>query len=126
VEFDRLRKSVRGLAQLTRLFSPPVVIWTLPGQDGSAAKLLPEISEQFGQVTVYRRTKPDTFLDPSLRRAIEGRRTLLVSAVATEVAVGLPSLYGAEPGYTVYLSGRVENLFHLGSWDASQTAILRT
>jgi isochorismate hydrolase len=105
VEFGRLRKSVRALAKLARIFSLPVVISTVPGQDGSAARVLPELGEELGDVPIFQRTTPDTFEDPKLRGAIEatGRRTLLVSGVATEVAVGLTSLSAAELGYTVYV-----------------------
>lgn len=105
VEYDRLRRSVRALAKLARIFSLPVIVSTVPGQDGSPAKLLPEISEVLGELRAYQRTTPDTFQDASLRGAIEatGRRTLLVSGAATEVAVGLPCLSGIDLGYTVHV-----------------------
>jgi nicotinamidase-related amidase/muconolactone delta-isomerase len=105
VESQRLRKSVRALGRLARIFQLPAIVTTVPGQDGAPAKLLPELGYGLGTFTQFQRTTPDTFDDAELRQAIEatGRRTLLVSGVATEVAAGLPCLSAAAEGYTVYL-----------------------
>jgi nicotinamidase-related amidase len=105
VPFDRLRRSVKALARLAKTFDLPVLVTAVPGQDGSAPALLPELSEVLGHTPVFLRTTPDSFDNEAIARAIRdsGRKTLLMAGVATEVAVGLPSLTGAGLGYAVQL-----------------------
>lgn len=105
VDYARLRKCVKALARLATIFGLPVIVSTVPGNDGAAAQLVPELAEVSGSFAPLQRTVCDTFADPALRKAIEatGRRTLLISGVATEVAVALPGLSAAARGYGVYV-----------------------
>jgi len=101
---DRLRKSVRALAKLAKLFEIPVIVSGIRGEDGSPATILPEITEVLGAISVYYRTTCDSLLNKESANAIKGigRKTLLISGVATEIAVQLPALTAADDGYSVY------------------------
>lgn len=100
----QLGKSVRALAKLTKIFSLPTIVTVVPSGDGQRVALLPELNEVLGaDVAQHARTTTDSFDHPPLRDAIvsTGRRTLLISGVATEVAVQLPALTAAHNGYRV-------------------------
>jgi len=71
----RLKTGVRALARLAKLFDIPAVVSGIRGEDGSP-------------VSAIKAT---------------GRRTLLLSGVATELAVQLPALTASDLGYNVYV-----------------------
>jgi nicotinamidase-related amidase len=98
-----LGRGVSAVAQLAKIFALPVIVTTVPGQDGGPAQLIPEIEAVLGAVTALPRFTTDSFDNDAIRKAIEatGRRTLLVAGVSTEVAVQRPSLTAARSGYTV-------------------------
>ncbi len=100
----KLQKSVLALAKLAKLFELPVFVTAVPGQDGTA-KIFPEIEEGYGQVPTYYRTTADAFLNEELASAIKatGRKTILLSGVATELAVQLPALSGVDLGYRTFI-----------------------
>jgi nicotinamidase-related amidase len=102
---DRLRASVKALAQLARIFSLPAIVSTVPGRDGGPAKVMPVIGEVLGNVEAFQRTTPASFANDAIVRAAAatGRRTVLVSGVATEVAVQFACLSALEHGYAVHL-----------------------
>jgi nicotinamidase-related amidase len=102
---DRLKGGVLALAKLARLFDMPVVVSGITGGDGRPAMVLPEIAEGLGNVPTHHRTTCDSLLNGEIRSAIEatGRRTLLISGVATELAVQLPALTASDLGYRVHL-----------------------
>lgn len=102
---DRLKKAVRALAQLAKLFDIPVIVTGIRGEDGNAAKIIPQIGEILGNLSTHHRTTCDSFLNPEIASAIEatGRKTLLLSGVATELAVQLPALSASDQGYRVYV-----------------------
>lgn len=102
---DRLKKAVRALAQLAKLFDIPVIVTGIRGEDGNAAKIIPQIGEILGNLSTHHRTTCDSFLNPEIVSAIEatGRKTLLLSGVATELAVQLPALSASDQGYRVYV-----------------------
>jgi len=102
---DRLKKGVLALAKLARLFDMPAVVSGIGGDDGRPARMLPEIGEGLGDLPTHHRTTCDSLLNREIRSAIEstGRRTLLISGVATELAVQLPALTASDLGYRVYL-----------------------
>jgi nicotinamidase-related amidase len=102
---DRLKKGVLALAKLARLFDIPPVVSGIAGIDGSPAEIMPEIGEGLGSLPTHHRTTCDSFLNGDIRSAIEstGRRTLLISGVATELAVQLPALTAADLGYKVHV-----------------------
>lgn len=102
---DRLKKGVLALGQLAKLFEMPAIVSGIAGEDGSPAKVLPEISEGLGALPTHHRTTCDSFLNSDIRTAIEstGRRTLLIAGVATELAVQLPALTAADLGYRVHV-----------------------
>ena len=102
---DRLKKAVRALAKLAKLFDIPVIVTGVRGEDGNAAKIIPQIGEVLGDLATHHRTTCDSFLNPEIVSAIEatGRKTLLLSGVATELAVQLPALSASDQGYRVYV-----------------------
>ena len=102
---DRLKKAVRALAQLAKLFDIPVIVTGVRGEDGNAAKIIPQIGEILGELPTHHRTTCDSFLNKEIVGAIEatGRKTLLISGVATELAVQLPALSASDHGYRVYV-----------------------
>ena len=101
----RLKASVLALGKLAKLFDMPVIVSGVQGQDGSPAKMLPEIGQALGDLPTYHRTTCDSFLNAEIAAAIEasGRKTLLISGVATELAVQLPALTAADMGYKVFV-----------------------
>ena len=105
VTMDRLKKGVLALAKLAKLFDIPPVVSGLAGDDGSPAKVIPEIGEALGSLPTHHRTTCDSLLNSDIRSAIEstGRRTLLISGVSTELAVQLPALTAADLGYKVHV-----------------------
>jgi len=102
---DRLSKAVRGLAQLARLLEIPVIVTGVRGENGNAAKVIPQIGEVLGSVPTHHRTTCDSFLNPEIVSSIEatGRKTLLIAGVATELAVQLPALTASDQGYAVFV-----------------------
>jgi nicotinamidase-related amidase len=102
---DRLEKAVRRLARLAKLFEIPVIVTGVRGEEGNSANILPQIGEVLGNLPTYHRTTFDSLLHPDIVSAIEatGRKTLLISGVATELAVQLPALTASEKGYRVFI-----------------------
>jgi nicotinamidase-related amidase len=102
---DRLKKAVRALAQLAKLLDIPVIVTGVRGEDGKDAKILPQIGEVLGNLATHHRTTCDSFLNEEIVSAIKatGRKTLLISGVATELAVQLPALTASDQGYRVYI-----------------------
>jgi nicotinamidase-related amidase len=102
---ERLRRGVRALAQLAKLLEIPVIVTGVRGEDGSTAKVISEIGEVLGTLPTHHRTTCDSFLNEEIVSAIEatGRKTLLISGVATELAVQLPALTASDKGYRVYI-----------------------
>jgi len=105
IDRQSLGRGVSALAALAKIFELPVIVTTVPGQDGGPAKLIPEIENALGAVIPIQRWTTDAFDNDAIRRAVEatGRKTLLVAGVATEVAVQRPSLTAARNGYTVHV-----------------------
>ncbi len=101
----RLKTGVRALAKLAKLFDIPTVVSGVRGEDGSSAKMLPEIEEGLGLLPTRHRTTCDSFLDEEIVSAVKatGRKTLLISGVATELAVQLPALTASDQGYRVHV-----------------------
>lgn len=104
VSADRLKKGVKHLAKLAKLFEIPVIVTAVPGADGKAS-LLPEIAEELGSLPTHYRSTADSFLNEAIAGAIKdsGRKTILISGVATELAVQLPALTGIDLGYRTFV-----------------------
>jgi len=102
---DRLKTGARSLARLAKLFGMPAIVSGIRGEDGSPAKIIAEIAEGLGDLPTHHRTTCDSFLNEEIVAAINatGRKTLLISGVATELAVQLPALTASDQGYTVYV-----------------------
>jgi hypothetical protein len=102
---DRLRTRIRALAKLAKLFDIPAIVSGIRGEDGSPAKVISEIGDGLGFLPTYHRTTCDSFLNEEIVSAIQatGRKTLLISGVATELAVQLPALTASDQGYRVYV-----------------------
>ena len=75
----RLRSAVLALAKLARLFDIPVVVSGVTQEDGSTGKVIPEV--RLARYLI-RQSSPQL-------RPRAGRR-ILISGVATELAVQLP------------------------------------
>ena len=101
VPLDRLRKGIKGLAKLAKIFDMPIVVSAVAGEDGKAATIVPEIEAGYGPYPIHHRTTANSLLNPDIAALIQqsGRRTLLISGVATELAVQLPALSAPEMGY---------------------------
>ncbi len=102
---DRLRQGVRALAKLAKLFNIPAIVSGVRGEDGGPAKVIAEIAAGLGELPTYHRTTCDSFLNAEIVAAIAGtnRKTLLISGVATELAVQLPALTASDHGYRVFV-----------------------
>jgi nicotinamidase-related amidase len=102
---ERLKKAVRALAELARLLEIPVIVTGVRGEDGKDAEIIPQIGEFLGKLPTHHRTTCDSFLNPEIVSAIRasGRKTLLISGVATELAVQLPALTASDQDYRVYV-----------------------
>ena len=129
----RLKKAVSALAKLAKLFEIPVFVSGIQGEDGSPAKVLAEIGDALGMLPTHHRTTCDSLLNAAILSAIEatGRKTLLISGVATELAVQLPALTAADMGYKVFvvldacggMSERTEHAALLRIGKAGATAV---
>jgi nicotinamidase-related amidase len=102
---DRLKIRIRALAKLAKLLDIPAIVSGIRGEDGSPAKVVSEIADGLGVLPTYHRTTCDSFLNEEIVSAIKatGRKTLLISGVATELAVQLPALTASDQGYRVYV-----------------------
>lgn len=102
VPYDDLRSGVAALVKLIKIFNLPVVISGVAGADGPP-RILYEISSSLPDVPVLLRMVANSYASPNIAEAIRktGRKTILISGVATEVAVQLPSLALAQAGYDV-------------------------
>ena len=105
VPLDHLRKTVKGLAKLAKIFDLPVIVSAVAGEDGSPAKIIPQIEEGYGPYEIHHRTTADSLSNGEIVALIKksGRHTLLISGVATELAVQLPALSAPELGLRAVL-----------------------
>src|SRR6266700_7438227 len=83
----RLKTGVRALAKLAKLFDIPAIVSGIRGEDGSPANMLSESADDLGTLPTHHRTTCDSFLNEEIVSAIKatGRKTLLISGVATEL-----------------------------------------
>ena len=102
---DRLQLGVRALAKLAKLFEMPAIVSGIRGEGGEPAIIIPEIAEGLGEILTHHRTTCDSFLNAEILAAVQAtrRKTLLISGVATELAVQLPALTASDMGYEVYV-----------------------
>lgn len=105
IPLARLTNGVLALAKLAKLFELPAVVSGIRGEDGSPAKIIPQIAQGMGEIPTHHRTTCDSFLNDEILSAIKatGRKTLLISGVVTELAVQLPALTASDQGYKVYV-----------------------
>lgn len=105
IALDRLRTGVLGLAKLAGIFGIPAIVSGVPGQEGSAPAMIPQIAEGIGRYDVHQRTTADSFRNDAIVAAIKAtnRQTLLIAGVSCEVAVQLPALTAADLGYRVFV-----------------------
>ena len=105
ISADRLKKGVLGLSKLAKIFGMPAIVSGVAGQDGSAPKMIPQLSDGIGGFTIHQRTTADSFRNEAIVAAVKatGRQTLLISGVSSEVAVQLPALTATDMGYRVFV-----------------------
>ena len=105
VPLDRLRKGIKGLAKLAKVFDMPIVVSAVAGEDGKAATIVPEIEAGYGPYSIHHRTTANSLLNDDIAALIQksGKKTILISGVATELAVQLPALTAPEMGYRAIL-----------------------
>lgn len=98
----KIRKSVLVLAKAAKLLQIPVVATVVPVN--GTPQLIDEIEEGYGPVEMVARPGADAFDHPPIRSRLEasGRKTLLISGVATEVAVSLPAISGLRHGFRTF------------------------
>jgi nicotinamidase-related amidase len=102
---ERLKKGVLGLAKLAGIFGIPAIVSGVPGQDGSAPTMIPQIAEGLGSYALHTRMTADSLRNDAIVAALKAtkRQTLLLSGVSSEVAVQLPALSAADSGYRVFV-----------------------
>jgi nicotinamidase-related amidase len=105
IALDRLKKGVHGLAKLAKIFAIPAIVSGVPGQDGTAAKMIPQIAEGIGGYAVHQRSTADSLRNETILAAVKAtqRQTVLISGVSSEVAVQLPALTAADMGFRVFV-----------------------
>jgi nicotinamidase-related amidase len=105
VPLERLRKGVKGLATLAKIFDMPIVVSAVAGDAGKAATIVTEIEAGYGPYAIHYRTTANSLLNDDIAALIQqsGKRSLLLSGVATELAVQLPALTAPEMGYRAIL-----------------------
>jgi hypothetical protein len=101
----QLKRGVGALMRLAQIFDLPKIITVVPGGDGRVTPLMSEVAAARAGAEPFVRTTPNAMNDREIRAAIEssGRTTVLISGVATEVAVQLPALALAAEGYDVHV-----------------------
>jgi nicotinamidase-related amidase len=105
VTSDRLRKGVSGLARLAALFGMPAIATVVQGREAGAPAIMPEINQALGMLNVVQRATADALRNETILKAISAsdRKTVLISGVATELAVQLPALTGSDLGYRMFV-----------------------
>lgn len=101
---ERLRKSVAALGKLASLFSMPVIVSAVREQNADAV-MLSEIRDSIGEYKVHYRTTCNSFQNDQIAdlARTSGRHTILLSGVATELAVQLPAVSASNAGYRVFV-----------------------
>ena len=102
---ERLRRAVHGLAKLAKLLQIPVVVTGVRGGNGEPATVIREIAEALGELPTFHRMTCDSLQNAEIVSAIKatGRKTVLISGVATELAVQLAALGAADSEYKAYV-----------------------
>jgi nicotinamidase-related amidase len=87
------------------IFGMPAIVSGVAGQDGSAPKMIAQLSDGIGGFTIHQRTTADSFRNEAIVAAVKatGRQTLLISGVSSEVAVQLPALTATDMGHRVFV-----------------------
>lgn len=100
---ERLKKGVLSLARLAKLFDIPAIVTAVGGAE--PPKIMKEIEDGMGPLPTHIRTTADSFLNEAIADEIKksGRKTILISGVATELAVQLPALTGVDLGYRTFV-----------------------
>jgi nicotinamidase-related amidase len=82
----------------------PVIVSAVR-ENNADAVMLPEIRDSIGEYTVHYRTTCDALQNDRVRELIEtsGRRIILISGVATELAVQLPALSASHAGLSAFV-----------------------
>jgi nicotinamidase-related amidase len=102
--FERLKKGVGALARIAKVLGMPAIVTAVQQGEGPA-RMIPEINQALGDLPIMYRTTADALLNDAIAAAIKasGRRTILISGVATELAVQLPALSGVDLGYRTFV-----------------------
>lgn len=99
-----LGKAVAGLAKLAQLRNVPVLVSTVSA-DGKPPVLIPALEGALGEHRRFIRMRADSAQDEAIAEAIRasGKKNILISGVATEIAVSLPAYTFREQGYEVFV-----------------------
>jgi nicotinamidase-related amidase len=105
ITLKRLEKGVQGLSKLAGIFGIPAIVSGVPGENGAAPTMIPQLAEGIGRYDVHQRTTADSFRNDAIVAAFKAtkRHTLLISGVSSEVAVQLPALTASDMGYRVFV-----------------------
>jgi hypothetical protein len=99
VPLDRLKRSAGALAKLATLHTLPTFLSVVPG----AGAFLAEVTGPLGGPEERPRSQTTAFADAGLVEALaaSGRKTLILSGVASEIVVQRTALDALEAGYAV-------------------------
>lgn len=101
---ETISAAAGALAKAAEILGWPMTFSVVP-VGGNPGTILPHLQAYAKQADIFPRTVTNPFLVPEIAQAlsIKGRKTLIVSAVSTEVAV-LQTTFGAlAAGYKVYV-----------------------
>ncbi|MGE4238863.1 isochorismatase family protein [Ramlibacter sp.] len=100
-----LMRSAQGLARLAEIFDIPTIALCIPKRAGETPVISEEITGTRTKLRQIQRFTPDSFQNREFVDALEktGRKTLVLSGVATEVAVHWLTVSGIANGYQAYV-----------------------
>lgn len=104
VSLDRLGAGVAAVAKLATLRDVPVIVSTVPSQEGEV-QLIDALQNNLGDHQRFLRMRCDSGQEPQILDAIKasGRKKIIISGVAIEIAVSLAAYSLQELGYQVFV-----------------------
>ena len=103
IDTDLLVRNIVSVARTANLYDLPVVLSTVNVANGQG-RTIPELAEVLSDHVEIDRTQINAWEDVEFRNAVEatGRKSLIMTALWTEVCLTFPSLDAMRAGYKVY------------------------
>lgn len=103
MDTDLLVRNIVSVARTANLFDLPVVLSTVNVANGQG-RTVPELAEVLSGHVEIDRTQINAWEDVEFRNAVEatGRKSLIMTALWTEVCLTFPSLDALRAGYRVF------------------------